>query len=244
MIAANGVTARYLEAKGFPSLRRVLRVARALGRASSSWPPRSSAAGCRAEPDARALEDVPRRGGARRIRSASPISRSRWSSCWAGASTSLELPGASRRTATSGSPCATTPTRPRRTGASRISITQRLLKAALAGRPAPYAGDELDGAGAALHRAGGQRGQGRATGAEVGGGAPPGLAHRRAFDAIVTGASPKGTWVRIRQPPVEGKLVRGSQGLDVGDRVRVELVAHRRRARLHRLRPGGGVGRV
>ncbi len=44
------------------------------------------------------------------------------------------------------------------------------------------------------------------------------------FDAIVTGASDKGTWVRIVQPTAEGKLVRGYQGLDVGDRVRVELI--------------------
>ncbi len=44
------------------------------------------------------------------------------------------------------------------------------------------------------------------------------------FDAIVTGASDKGTWVRIDQPATEGKVVRGSRGLDVGDRVRVKLV--------------------
>jgi VacB/RNase II family 3'-5' exoribonuclease len=44
------------------------------------------------------------------------------------------------------------------------------------------------------------------------------------FDAIVTGASEKGTWVRIRRPPVEGRLERGYEGLDVGDRVRVKLV--------------------
>jgi exoribonuclease-2 len=44
------------------------------------------------------------------------------------------------------------------------------------------------------------------------------------FDAIVTGASEKGTWVRILQPPVEGKLVHGFDGLDVGDRVRVRLI--------------------
>ena len=43
------------------------------------------------------------------------------------------------------------------------------------------------------------------------------------FDAIVTGASEKGTWVRIFRPAVEGKVVRGFEGLDVGDRVRVEL---------------------
>ncbi len=43
------------------------------------------------------------------------------------------------------------------------------------------------------------------------------------FDAIVTSA--KGTWVRVAQPPVEGKVVRGAAGLDVGDRVRVELLS-------------------
>ena len=42
--------------------------------------------------------------------------------------------------------------------------------------------------------------------------------------ALVTGASAKGTWVRIFQPPVEGKLERGFQGLDVGDRLRVKLL--------------------
>jgi exoribonuclease-2 len=44
------------------------------------------------------------------------------------------------------------------------------------------------------------------------------------FDALVTGAAPKGTWVRILQPPVEGKLVKGFEKVDVGDRIRVQLV--------------------
>ena len=44
------------------------------------------------------------------------------------------------------------------------------------------------------------------------------------FDAILTGASEKGTWVRIPEPSVEGKVARGSQGLDVGDHLRFELV--------------------
>ena len=44
------------------------------------------------------------------------------------------------------------------------------------------------------------------------------------FDAIVTGASEKGTWVRVFRPPVEGRLERGFKGLDVGDRVRVKLL--------------------
>jgi exoribonuclease-2 len=45
------------------------------------------------------------------------------------------------------------------------------------------------------------------------------------FDAIVTGASGKGTWVRISQPPIEGKLDNAPAGLKVGDRLRVQLVS-------------------
>jgi exoribonuclease-2 len=44
------------------------------------------------------------------------------------------------------------------------------------------------------------------------------------FDALVTGASDKGTWVRLLQPSVEGRLVSGFQGLDAGHRLRVQLV--------------------
>jgi exoribonuclease-2 len=44
------------------------------------------------------------------------------------------------------------------------------------------------------------------------------------FDAIVTGASEKGTWVRALKPPVEGKLAHGFERVDVGDRVKVELI--------------------
>jgi exoribonuclease-2 len=44
------------------------------------------------------------------------------------------------------------------------------------------------------------------------------------FDGVVTGAADKGTWVRLLSLPVEGKLVQGFQGVDVGDRVRVRLI--------------------
>ena len=44
------------------------------------------------------------------------------------------------------------------------------------------------------------------------------------YDAIVTGASDKGTWVRIFKPPIEGKVVHGEEGMDIGERVRVKLV--------------------
>ena len=45
------------------------------------------------------------------------------------------------------------------------------------------------------------------------------------FDAIVTGRSVSDTWVRIFTPPVEGKLVARVPELEVGQRVRVKLVA-------------------
>ena len=43
------------------------------------------------------------------------------------------------------------------------------------------------------------------------------------FDALVTGVSEKGTWVRLLTPPVEGKLMAGLEGVDVGDRITVRL---------------------
>ena len=44
------------------------------------------------------------------------------------------------------------------------------------------------------------------------------------FEGMVTAVSEKGTWVRIFRPPVEGKMVDGFEGLDVGERVTVELL--------------------
>jgi exoribonuclease-2 len=53
------------------------------------------------------------------------------------------------------------------------------------------------------------------------------LSHRigEMFDGIVTGASPKGTYVRLLTLPIEGRIVHGTQGIDVGDKVRVRLVS-------------------
>ncbi len=44
------------------------------------------------------------------------------------------------------------------------------------------------------------------------------------FDAVVTGASDKGTWVRFLHPPVEGRLVKGFESMDVGHRLCVQLI--------------------
>jgi ribonuclease R len=45
------------------------------------------------------------------------------------------------------------------------------------------------------------------------------------FEAIVTGASEKGTWVRLLEIHVEGMLKSGRKGIDVGDQVTVELIS-------------------
>ena len=103
-------------------------------------------------------------------------------------------------------------------------VTQRLLKAALAGRPAPYENDELSAIAArcteredAANRV--ERQVRKAAAAML-------LAPRRGevFDAVVTGTSNKGTWVRLRRPMAEGRLERGAQGVEVGDRLRVRLI--------------------
>jgi len=51
------------------------------------------------------------------------------------------------------------------------------------------------------------------------------MSHRigEMFDAMVTGVTPKGTFVRVLTPRVEGLLAQGAQGLHVGDKVRVKL---------------------
>ncbi len=102
-------------------------------------------------------------------------------------------------------------------------LTQRLLKAALEGKPSPYAlaalshlaehCTEQEDAASKVER------QARKSAAAF-------LVESRIgeeFDGFITGASPKGTFVRVLDPPIEGMIVQGQQGLDVGDRVHVRL---------------------
>ncbi len=103
-------------------------------------------------------------------------------------------------------------------------ITQRLLKAALANAPAPYTEARLaEIADHCTERQSAARKVERVMRKVV---AAALLKDHigEAFDAIVTGASVKGTFVRLIAPPAEGRVVRGEQGMDVGDRVRVRLV--------------------
>ena len=102
-------------------------------------------------------------------------------------------------------------------------VSQRLVKAALAGRGPAYGADELD---ALARHCTEQEDDAAKVERQVRKSAAALLLEHRLgehFDALVTGAADKGTWVRIARPPVEGRLVRGADGLDVGDRVQVTL---------------------
>jgi len=104
-------------------------------------------------------------------------------------------------------------------------ITQRLLHAALDRAPLPYSADELR---TLAQRCTEQEDSASKVERQVAKSAGALLLVSRIgerFDGIVTGSSQKGTWVRIARPAVEGKLVRGFEGLDVGEAVQVELVS-------------------
>jgi exoribonuclease-2 len=103
-------------------------------------------------------------------------------------------------------------------------VTQRLIKAMLTGRPNPYSDNELSAiatnctekgdAERKVEREMSKRLSAIAMQSRIG----------ATFDAIVTGATPKGTFVRVQQPRVEGLLAQGQQGADVGDQFRVKLI--------------------
>jgi len=103
-------------------------------------------------------------------------------------------------------------------------VTQRLIKAMLAGQPNPYSDDELSAIAANCTEKGdAARKVEREMSKRL---AAIAMQHRigAIFDAIVTGVTPKGTFVRVLQPHVEGLLAQGAQGADVGDRFRVKLI--------------------
>jgi exoribonuclease-2 len=103
-------------------------------------------------------------------------------------------------------------------------ITQRLLKAALSGRSVPYTNEELT---ALATHCTIQEDNAKKIERQVRKSAAALLLSSRIgqqFDGVVTGASEKGTWVRISEPTAEGKVVSGFEGLDVGDQTRVKLL--------------------
>ncbi|HMA09950.1 MAG TPA: RNB domain-containing ribonuclease [Ramlibacter sp.] len=220
MIAANGVTAKYLEKKGLPSLRRVLlvpkrwdRIVALAGESGEKLP---------LKPDAAALDAF-----LAKRREADPAGFPDLSlavvKLLGSGEYALQVPG---QTAEGHFGLAvkdyTHSTAPNRRFPDLIA--QRLLKAALAGQPSPYSGEELTKL--ARHCTDQEDNADKVERQVRKSAAALLLAPRigSQFDGIVTGASDKGTWVRVSGPTAEGRVVRGFEGLDVGERVRVQLV--------------------
>jgi exoribonuclease-2 len=103
-------------------------------------------------------------------------------------------------------------------------VNQRLVKAMLDNQPAPYSDTELsdiathcnlqESAGQKVERAMRKRAAAVALSSSIG----------KVFQGVITGASEKGVYVRVFQPPVEGRVIRGEHGLEVGDTVTVALL--------------------
>lgn len=220
MIAANGVTAKYLTHKGSPSLRRVLRSPerwdRIVGLAATlgdRLPPEASCEALAAFLAKRRSEDAARFPEVS-LSVVKLLGRGEYV---------VALPGQKSEghfgLAVSDYTHSTAPNR-------RFPdlVTQRLLKAAIASERPPYEHQEL--MALAKHCTDQETNAAKVERQVMKSAAALLLAsrHGQQFDGTVTGASDKGTWVRIRHPSAEGRLVKGMQGLDVGDAVRVELV--------------------
>src|SRR6266481_982192 len=220
MIGANGVTARYLEHKGFPALRRVLRSPERWKRIVELA--KDSGGHLPPNPDSAALEEFleerrqadPARFPDLSLSIVKLLGRGEYV---------FDLPGQKVAghfgLAVNDYTHSTAPNR-------RFPdlITQRLLKAALSGTPTPYRNDEL---GELARHCTEQEDNATKVERQVRKSAAALLLESRVgerFDGIVTGASDKGTWVRIDHPAAEGRVVRGYKGFDVGDHVTVELV--------------------
>lgn len=221
MIAANGVTARYLSSKKFPSIRRMVRVPKRWDRIVEVAQEHGTT--LPDSPDPIALEQF-----LNRQKEIDPVRFPDLSL------TVVKLLGAGEYVAEKSDGAvpghfglavkdyghSTAPNR-----RYPDLITHRLLKAALSDSAVPYTFDELsslaqhftiqEDAANKVERQVGKSAAALLLETKIG----------KQYNAIVTGAAAKGTWVRLLDTPVEGKVVQGYEGLDVGHRVRVQLVA-------------------
>ena len=220
MIAANGVTARHLASKMFPSLRRVVHTPKRWDRIMELASELGFA--LPSEPDSKALERF-----LGKAKTADPLrfpdlSLSIIKLLGAG-EYMVEFPGDSSEghfgLAVKDYTHSTAPNR-----RYPDLVTQRLLKAAMAEHPVPYDKDEIT---ALAKHCTEEEDAAKKVERQVGKSAAAMLLESKIgnrFDAIVTGAAPKGTWVRLLHMPIEGKLVHGFKGMDVGRRIRVQLI--------------------
>ncbi len=220
MLAANGVAARYLAAKQVPSLRRVVRTPKRWSRIVELAAERGSA--LPAEPDPKALDQFLVSAKAADPLRFPDLSLSVVKLLGAGEYV-VQLPGGASEghfgLAVKDYAHTTAPNR-----RYPDLITQRLLKGALGARALPYGNDEL--AALAKHCTE-EEDAARKVERQVKKSAAAILLQSRIgeqFEAIITGAAAKGTWVRLLNPPIEGRLADGFEGMDVGQRLRVQLV--------------------
>lgn len=220
MVAANGVVARFLTAHGWASIRRVVREPK-------RWPriveiAAQYGATLPEDPDPRALQRF-LAGRRKAAPDAFPelslavlklLGRGEYVACGPGGVESGHFALAQSNYTHSTAPNRRFPD----------LVTQRLVKAALARRPAPYSVAELhplaehctrqEDAAEKVERRVKKSAAALWMSSRIG----------EEFDGVVTGASSKGTWVKLHRPDVEGKVEQGWEGLDVGERVRVRLI--------------------
>ena len=104
-------------------------------------------------------------------------------------------------------------------------VVQRLVKAVIDNKPSPYTPEELDTIAAHCND---QEKAARKVERKIRKVVAAAVMKKHVgehFDAIVTGVSDKGTFARILRPPVDGMVVRGENGLEVGQKINVKLVS-------------------
>ncbi|MDB4942311.1 MAG: rnb [Labilithrix sp.] len=220
MIAANGVTARFLEERGYASLRRVVRTPRRWDRIVEVA--RQRGVTLPAEADAIALSVFLRTQHDKDPEQFTDLSLSVVKLLGPGEYVVADPSSPEGHFGLAVDDYAHSTAPNRRYG---DLVTQRLLKAAARKEATPYTVAELREICAHVTDMENHARKFERTMRKV---AAATFLSRRVgdvFEAIVTGANPKGTFVRTVSPPAEGRVVRGEEGLDVGDHVRVELVA-------------------
>jgi exoribonuclease-2 len=220
MIAANGVTVRFLTSHGFPSMRRVVHTPKRWDRIIEVAA--EHAFKLPEVPNSKALEDF-----LTSAKAADPVTFPDLSltiiKLLGSGEYAAELPGANAEghfgLAVRDYTHSTAPNR-----RYPDLITQRLAKAAIANKPVPYSMNDLtalakhctnqEDAANKIERQVEKSAGALLLGPRIG----------EQFDAIVTGAANKGTWARLLTVPVEGRVVQGFEGLDVGQHTRVQLL--------------------
>lgn len=220
MIAANGATARYLEDKNFPSLRRVVRTPKRWDRI--------------VELTSENGFSLPEKADSKSLSAYLKFIKQNDPEHFVDMSISvLKLLGSGEYVVEI--PCSTSEghfglavkdythsTAPNRRYPDLV--TQRLLKSAIAGLSVPYSVEQLEEIARHCTM---KEDDVRKVERQVEKSAMAMLMKSRigeVFEAIVTGASPKGTWVRLYHPHAEGKLVDGYKGLEVGQKLKVRLI--------------------